>query len=268
MANYDAIAEQEIVLEHENIKIAVRHAAGENPGLMWLGGYRSDMMGSKAERLSTYARDNGLQFTRHDYSGHGISGGVFRDGTISTWLAQSLAVLDEVTTGPQILVGSSMGGWIALRMVQELEKRGERGRVAGLLLIAPAPDFTSELHEPMLTDAQRADLASQGYYEEISEYSPEPNIFTRALFEDGEKNRVLTGRINTHCPVTILQGTDDPDVPASHALRLVEHLPADNVTLSLVKGGDHRLSREQDLELLTHSAGEMVATIRATTRQS
>lgn len=230
--------------------IAFRKRSGASPGLVWLGGFRSDMLGTKAETLDRWAADHGRAFLRHDYSGHGESGGQFADGTISKWLAESLAVFRAETDGPQVLVGSSMGGWIALRMVQELGKSDESDRIAGLLLLAPAPDFTHELMQPQLTDKQKAALAEQGYFEEISEYSDEPNVYTRALFEDGLKNRVLEGIIHTYCPVRILQGMEDPDVPYQHALKLVEHLPADDVTLSLIKDGDHRLSRPQDLAML------------------
>ena len=238
--------------------IAVRHRPGKAPGLVWLGGYKSDMAGTKADTLDQWAGENEFAFTRHDYSGHGISGGRFEDGTISRWLDESLAVFERFTEGPQILVGSSMGGWIALRMAQELAKAGKSDRLAGMLLIAPAPDFTVELMEPELTDAQRRELDTKGYLEEPSEYSDEPNIYTRALFEDGRKNRVLTGVIDTHCPVHILQGKADPDVPYTHAQKLVEHLSADDVTLTLVRDGDHRLSRPQDLELLTRTAQGLV----------
>jgi pimeloyl-ACP methyl ester carboxylesterase len=154
-----------------------------------------------------------------------------------------------------------MGGWIALRLVQELRKAGEGGRIAGLLLIAPAPDFTSELVEPQLTERQRRDLAEKGWVGEPSQYSDDPYVYTRALFEDGEKNRVLTGLIDTHCPVHILQGMQDPDVPHAHALRLTEHLPADDVTLSLVRDGDHRLSRPQDLDMLVRAIEGMIRQI-------
>ena len=164
--------------------IAVRHRPGKAPGLVWLGGYKSDMAGTKADTLDQWAGENGLAFTRHDYSGHGISGGRFEDGTISRWLDESLAVFERFTEGPQILVGSSMGGWIALRMAQELAKAGKSDRLAGMLLIAPAPDFTVELMEPELTDAQRRELDTKGYLEEPSEYSDEPNIYTKALFDE------------------------------------------------------------------------------------
>ena len=234
----------------EDDRIAVRARKGAAPGAVWLGGYLSDMTGTKAEALDGWAAARGRAFVRHDYSGHGESGGAFRDGTISRWLAQSLAVLRAFTSGPQVLVGSSMGGWIALRMVQELRKAGEGARVAGLLLLAPAPDFTMELMEPTLTEAMRRDLDDKGFFEEPSQYSPEPNVYTRALFEDGRQNRVLDGIIDTHCPVHILQGMADPDVPHAHALKLIEHLPADDVTLSLIRDGDHRLSRPQDIAMI------------------
>jgi pimeloyl-ACP methyl ester carboxylesterase len=151
-----------------------------------------------------------------------------------------------------------MGAWIALRMVQELRKAGDTS-VVGLVLLAPAPDFTTELVEPALTAAQKRDLKTKGFFEEPSDYSAEPYIYTSALIEDGRNNRVMTGPIDTHCPVHILQGLADADVPASHALKLVSLLPADDVTLSLIPDGDHRLSRPQDLDMLLRAVGDMVA---------
>lgn len=247
-----------VFLTLNDIKIAVRHREGGQPGIVWLGGYRSDMLGSKAEWLDQWAAANGHAFLRHDYSAHGESGGEFRDGTISRWLEQSLAVFRTFSSGPQVLVGSSMGGWIALRMIEELQKAGEHNRVAGLILIAPAPDFTSELVEPQLTPDQDRQLAERGYMEEPSEHAPEPYIYTKALLDDGRNNRVLKGVIQTGCPVHILQGMEDRDVPYTHALRLVDHLPVDDVTITLVRDGDHRLSRLQDLELLTRTVASMV----------
>lgn len=243
--------------EVAGVRIAVRHRAGRAPGVVWLGGFRSDMIGTKAETLDRWAADTGHAFTRHDYSGHGESGGRFADGTISKWLGESLAVFRRFTTGPQILVGSSMGAWIALRMAAELRQAGEAGRVAGMVLLAPAPDFTSELMEPQLTPEHRAALAEKGFFEEPSEYSPEPNVYTRALFEDGAANRVMTGPIDTGCRVDILQGDADPDVPPAHARKLAALLPPGRVTLTLVAGGDHRLSRPEDLDLLVATVSAM-----------
>ncbi len=248
-------------LDVDGDAIAVRHREGSGPGVMWLGGYRSDMLGTKAERLDQWAVANRRAFTRHDYSGHGESGGAFRDGTISRWANQSLAVMRAFTTGPQVLVGSSMGAWIALRMVEELARAGEADRVGALLLLAPAPDFTSELMEPQLSDAQRRELSEKGYLEEASEYSPEPNIYTRALFEDGARNKVMKGRIETGCPVQILQGMEDPDVPHAHAMRLLTHLPDRDVAITLIRDGDHRLSRPQDLSMILHALEGLVERI-------
>jgi pimeloyl-ACP methyl ester carboxylesterase len=245
------------LLDVQGISIAVRHEAGATPGIVWLGGYKSDMLGTKAETLSDWAAGEGRAFLRHDYSGHGESGGAFADGTISKWLGESLAVFRRFTKGKQILVGSSMGAWIALRMVQELRKAGD-STIVGLVLLAPAPDFTNELVEPALTAAQKRDLKKKGFFAEPSDYSAEPYIYTRALIEDGRVNRVMTGPIDTHCPVHILQGLADADVPASHALKLVSLLPADDVTLSLIPDGDHRLSRPQDLDMLLRVVGDMV----------
>lgn len=232
-------------------EIAVRCTEGKSPGLVWLGGYRSDMLGTKAEALDDWAQKTGHACCRHDYSGHGESGGNFMDGTISRWLEESLAVFDTFCSeGSHVLVGSSMGGWVALRLAQVLAGRGESNRLKALLLLAPAPDFTHELMKPALTADQKDQLSSRGYMEEPSEYSDEPNIFTKALFDDGDANRVMTGMIETGCPVHILQGMQDPDVPYEHALKLVNFLPSEQVSMTLIKDGDHRLSRDEDIELL------------------
>ena len=239
--------------------IAIRHLEGKSPGLVWLGGYRSDMIGTKAEALDQWAKENGHASCRHDYSGHGESGGEFIDGTISRWLEESLAVFDaKCSEGSHILVGSSMGGWVALRMVQELAKRGESHRLKALLLLAPAPDFPHELMKPELTDDQKTQLETRGFMEEPSEYSDEPNIFTKALFDDGDQNRIMEGMVETGCPVHILQGMNDPDVPYTHAMKLITHLPNENVSMTLIKDGDHRLSREQDIELLLRTVETLI----------
>lgn len=228
---------------------------------MWLGGYRSDMQGTKAIELESHARQMGIACTRHDYSGHGESGGEFAQGTISAWLEQSLAVMEQVTTGPQILVGSSMGAWIALRMVEELRKNNQSDRVAGLMLLAPAPDFTVELMEPELTITQKHDLKAKGYYEEPTPYGPDPNVFTKAFFDDGRLNRTMAKSIDTHCPVHIIQGKQDPDVPWQHAQRLYELLSKDDASLTYVKDGDHRLSRTEDIALMKRVLDDLLTTI-------
>jgi pimeloyl-ACP methyl ester carboxylesterase len=242
--------------------IAYRRREGGIPGVCWLGGYRSDMRGTKAEALDAWAERTGHAYLRHDYSGHGESGGEFAQGTISKWLAESLAVFRALTQGPQVLVGSSMGAWITLRMVQELAKVRESNRIAGLVLIAPAPDFTMDLVEPDLTPEQRNDLDSKGFFETPSEYSGEPNMFTRALIDDGRLNQVMTGPLDTFCPIHVLQGMQDPDVPYAHALKLVSLLPADDVTLTLMPDGDHRLSRPQDIDMILHAVDAVIEQAR------
>lgn len=243
-------------------KIAVRKTDGKNPGLVWLGGYRSDMLGGKAMALQSWAEENGHACCRHDYSGHGESINESNDdfmiGTISRWLEESLAVFEEHTTGPQILVGSSMGCWIALRMAQELKKQNKPERLKGMILLAPAPDFTKELTWPKFTDEQKRAVLENGYMEEPTPDPEWKTIFTKALFDDGEKNLVLTGEISTGCPVHIIQGGLDDVVPKSHALKLAEQMPHDDVSMTIIKDGDHRLSREQDLEVLVGAIGAMV----------
>jgi pimeloyl-ACP methyl ester carboxylesterase len=230
----------------------------DRPALVWLGGYRSDMAGTKAIEMDALAAEQGLAAIRFDYSGHGVSGGDFKKGTISRWTEEALAVITAANVSKVVLVGSSMGGWIALRVIQEAKRLALPVTVEGLVLIAPAPDFTSDLIEPGLTETERQSLLERGYFEEPSEYSPEPNIFTRALMEDGIKNRVLTGLIETGCPVHILQGMKDPDVPYQHALKLMEFLPLDDVVLTLIRDGDHRLSRPEDIAKMKSAIVSMV----------
>lgn len=237
--------------------IAVRRRAGNGPGLVWLGGYRSDMTGSKAARLDAFGAARGLAVTRFDYSGHGASGGAFKDGTISRWLEEARAVFD-ITSGPQILVGSSMGGWLALLLARQLLGEGAT-RLAGMVLIAPAVDMTEALMEAGFTEAERRALAEQGHVDQPSAYSDVPYSITRALIEDGRGHLMLGGAIETGCPVVILQGGRDEDVPQAHALRLVTHMLHDPVTLTLIPDGDHRLSREEDLQRLEAALDRLLA---------
>lgn len=229
-------------------RIAHHIVARGETALLWLGGYGSDMYGAKAERLDETAKTLGLSFGRFDYSGHGVSSGAFEDGTITRWTDEAEAIAALVPGRRLVLAGSSMGAWIALRLVQRLRAKGLGDRLSGLLLLAPAPDFTTRLVEPRLTDVQRRDLEARGFCTEPSPYGPEPTIYTRALIEDGRRNLVMDGIIETGCPVHILQGMADADVPYGHALDLVSALPAQGVVLTLVRDGDHRLSRPDDLE--------------------
>ncbi|ADZ68631.1 alpha/beta hydrolase [Polymorphum gilvum] len=233
--------------------IAVRHRAGAAPGVLWLSGFRSDMTGTKAEALAEWAATSGLAATRMDYSGHGASGGAFADGTVSRWLEEAKAVFDRFCQGPTIIVGSSMGGWIALLLtLAHVAEVGEAAsRIRGLVLIAPATDFTEELMwKQRFTEEIRQAILAQGRWEQPSAYGDEPYVITRALIEDGRHHLLMDRPHRLGCPVTILQGRADPDVPWSHARRLVEALPDDDVTFTLVPDGDHRLSRSQDIALL------------------
>ncbi len=238
---------------------ATRPDAG--PGLVWLGGFASDMSGTKAQFLAERAQAQGRACLRFDYSGHGASEGRFIDGCIGDWLAQSVAVFEASTQGPQILIGSSMGGWLALLLARHLAAAGALARLAGLVLLAPAVDFTEELMWAELDAAARAELMEKGVWGRPSDYAPEPTPITRRLIEDGRRHLLFGGMIRTHAPVYVLQGMADPDVPWRHALRLVEHMSADPVTLSFIADGDHRLSRPQDLAQLA-AAVDLVAGVK------
>jgi pimeloyl-ACP methyl ester carboxylesterase len=239
--------------------IAVRRRDGAAPGLMWLGGFKSDMKGTKAAALDAWAQAHGRAITRFDYSGHGESGGAFVDGTIGRWLDDSLAVFDACCRGPQILIGSSMGGWLALLLAREVARRGTPGAasVAGMVLIAPAVDFTEELMWKRFPAAVKRELQEKGVWLRPSEYDPEPYPITRALIEEGRKHLLLGDMIETGCPVRILQGVQDPDVPWQHAVELVSRFARDDVVLTLVKDGDHRLSRPEDIERLLGAVAEI-----------
>ncbi len=233
-------------------RIAIRKREGGNPGTFWLGGFKSDMVGTKAEALDALGAKHGRAVTRFDYSGHGESGGEFLDGSISRWLEEALAVF-ALTKGPQIVVGSSMGGWLALLLNRVLRERGE-SRVAGLVLIAPAVDMTEDLMRLTFSPAELHDLNVKGRVEKPSDYSDEPDVLTEQLIQDGARHLMFSkGSIVTGCPVHILQGGQDTDVPSTHALKLLSHLTRDPVTFSLIPDGDHRLSRDQDIAMLENA---------------
>ena len=239
-------------------RIAVRPRAGTGPGLFWLGGFASDMKGTKAEALDGWAAAQGRGCVRFDYSGHGESGGAFADGTISRWLAESRTVFEQFCEGPQIVVGSSMGGWMALLLARELNRRAATARasLAGMILIAPAPDFTEALMWTAFSPEIRDEIMTKGVWHRPSAYG-DPQPITRRLIEDGRQNLVLTGSINTGCPVRILQGAQDPDVPWQHAFELTHRLPSEDVVLTMIQDGDHRLSRPQDIARLLATVSEL-----------
>lgn len=227
--------------------IAVAIDEGAGPTAFWLGGFRSDMAGTKATALSEWGRRTGRRVVRFDYSGHGASGGRFADGRIGRWLAEARAVLAEHAKGEVILVGSSMGGWLALLMARE---RALAGRLKGLVLVAPAADFTERLLLPSLTASQRTELAAAGTLRLADADGGPPVVLSGAFFDDGRRFSVLDGPIRIGAPVHILQGREDETVPYAHAQALVERLADDDVTLTLVRDGDHRLSRAEDIARL------------------
>ncbi len=237
-------------------RIAVRARAGSAPGLFWLGGFNSDMKGTKALALDAWAADHGRACVRFDYSGHGESGGKFVDGTIGRWLEESLAVFERFCAGPQILIGSSMGGWMALLLAREVGRRRQGASVAGLVLIAPAPDFTEELMWKAFSPEIRHEIESKGVWLRPSQYG-EPYPITRALIEEGRNHLLLDRAIEVGCPVRILQGVQDPDVPWQHALALAHRLPAEDVVLTMIQDGDHRLSRPQDIARILAAVAEV-----------
>jgi pimeloyl-ACP methyl ester carboxylesterase len=238
-------------------RIAVRARAGGLPGLFWLGGFKSDMQGTKAVALDAWAAEHGRSCVRFDYSGHGESGGDFADGTIGRWLEESVAVFEQFCVGPQVVIGSSMGGWMALLLAREFARRpASRASLAGLVLIAPAPDFTEELMWKGFSPEVRHQIETTGLWLRPSEYG-DPYPITRNLIEEGRKHLLLESAIEIGCPVHILQGAQDPDVPWKHAFALVHRLPADDVVLTMIQDGDHRLSRPQDIARILAAIAEM-----------
>ena len=238
-------------------RIAVRQRDGTAPGLFWLGGFKSDMGGTKAIALDNWAAEQGRACIRFDYSGHGESGGEFVDGTIGRWLEESLAVFSAFASGPQVVIGSSMGGWLALLLVRALKHRkASKATVAGLVLIAPAVDFTEELMWKQFSPKVKQQIEQTGAWQRPSQYSEAPYPITKALIEEGRKHLLLGGLIETGCPVRILQGVKDEDVPWQHANELTSRLAHDDVVLTLVKDGDHRLSRPEDIERLIAAVAE------------
>ncbi|WP_341760329.1 alpha/beta hydrolase [Candidatus Endowatersipora endosymbiont of Watersipora subatra] len=218
-----------------------QNADSNGPGFIWFGGFRSDMMGKKAESMVAHAAQLSCTTVRFDYSGHGQSSGNIVDGTISSWIAQALSVFRKFTRGPQVVLGSSMGAWIALRVAQELERIRESERLSGMLLIAPASDFTQYLMKPRLIND-----------------SNDSHVMRQLFFDDGDKNLVMDDELVVNAPIHILQGMKDSEVPYSHTMRLFSCLSQDNVTLTLIKDGDHRLSTDENIKLLKRTMTEFL----------
>ncbi len=239
-------------LESDGAELAWRGREGRGPTVVWLGGFRSEMTGNKAQALDAWAQRAGRAFVRFDYFAHGASGGAFEDATISRWRADALAVIDQLTEGRLVLVGSSMGGWLAC-----LAAMARPERIAGLVLIAPAADFTERLLRPNLPAEALAAIASYGVWRAPSAYDPAGYPISRALIEDGARWSILPGPVAVEAPVRILQGGEDPDVPWTHALELARAIKGRDVVFTLINDGDHRLSRPQDLARLVVAVEEV-----------
>jgi pimeloyl-ACP methyl ester carboxylesterase len=234
-------------------------ASDERPGVIWFPGFKSEMTSTKASVLSQWAKMRGVSCTRFDYSGHGQSGGAFEAGTVGRWLEEAGAVFARLTAGPQILVGSSMGGYIALLLLRQLKQMQQAVRVPALVLIAPAWDMTERLMWTRFPESVRKTIQSDGIYLRPSQYGDEPYAITRSLIEEGRHHLIGTAPFDPGCPVHILHGLQDPDVPWEHTLDLVAHLSGDWTTVSAVPDGDHRLSRPEDLERLTGILDRLIA---------
>lgn len=235
----------------DGAKLAWRKVSGVGPTVVWLGGFKSDMAGTKAQALADWAMENGRAYVRFDYFGHGESDGDFARGTITRWREDALAVIDELTAGELVLVGSSMGGWLSC-----LVAAVRASRLRGMVLIAPAPDFTEKLMAPEMSADDRIELAKTGVWMRPSDYG-DPYPITRELLEDGARWSILPGPVPVEAPVRILQGGADPDVPWRHALELAQALRSDDVVFTLIKDGDHRLSRPADIARLLAAVEEL-----------
>lgn len=232
-------------------KLAYVHTRGTAPAIVFLGGFQSDMNGTKATFLEAQARTRGQEFLRLDYSGHGQSEGLFRDGTISAWRQDALDVIDAVIQDPVVLVGSSMGGWIGLSILLERPEK-----IRGFVGIAAAPDFTEGIYSTMTTD-QHLRFERDGFVEEPNDYGDQPYIFTRALLEDGRRNLILGNTYDHEIPMRLLQGKQDADVDWRVPAGIQNVFPKADVQITLIEDGDHRLSRPQDLEQIEEKIREL-----------
>ncbi|WP_414897066.1 alpha/beta hydrolase [Rhodovulum sp. YEN HP10] len=246
------MTEPQMLSTPEGRHLAYHRTEGAGPGIVFLGGFMSDMEGTKATHLEAWARAQGRAFLRFDYSGHGQSSGRFDEGAIGDWAADARTALGALTEGRQVLVGSSMGGWIALLLARALPER-----VAGLVGIAAAPDFTEDSMWAGFSEAQRAELTETGRVELPSAYADSPYVITRHLIEDGRRNLVLRAPLAFGFPVRLLQGTADEDVETRVALRLLERIEAPDLRLTLVKGADHRFSSPEALALIEQAILEI-----------
>jgi pimeloyl-ACP methyl ester carboxylesterase len=250
-----------ILTAPDGATIAYRSTPGKGPGVMFLTGFRSDMTGGKALAVEALCRAQGRAFVRFDYTGHGLSSGAFVDGTIGRWAQDATLVLDRATAGPQVLVGSSMGGWIALLLA-----RARRERIAGLVGIAAAPDFTEDLVHDVLDAEAKARLARDGQIVMPSAYDPEPCVITRRLIEEGRDHLLLRAPIPIDVSVRLIHGMEDHDVPWQTALAIADRIASRDVEITLIKGGRHRLSEPEDLDRLRAILESLLRRIESTHR--
>lgn len=242
--NNTTTASPNFLARDQGHQVAYHRLAGESPGVIFCGGFMSDMTGTKAQTLEAHCASQGRAFVRFDYLGHGQSSGEFADGTIGRWQQDALAVFDELTAGPQVVVGSSMGGWISLLLALQRPER-----VQGLLLLAPAPDFTEEIFNEEFSDDERAQLSQQGQVLRPTDYGDQPYTITENLINEGRQQLLLNrDQIQVNCPVHIVHGMQDSDVAWQRSLLLTEKLQSQRVALHYIKHGDHRLSEPEDLQ--------------------
>ena len=247
------MTEPSFLLTAQGRRIAYHQTTGKGPGLVFLGGFRSDMAGTKALYLQDWAGRAGRAFLRFDYSGHGQSSGDFIDGAIGDWFEDALAAVTALTTGPQVLVGSSMGGWIALLLAKAMPER-----IAGLVGIAAAPDFTEDSMWAGFSDAERSALMTKGQVVVPSDYATDGYLITRRLIEEGRGRLVLRAPLDLPFPVRLLHGTLDTDVPVAVALRLLDHANGPDMRLVLAKGADHRFSTPECLKMISDAVEQVL----------
>ena len=229
-------------------------SAEPRPGVVFMGGFRSDMTGSKATHFEALCRDIGVDYLRFDYTGHGQSSGDFADGSIGEWSQDAIDAIDHLTEGPQIIIGSSMGGWVMLNVAL-----ARPDRLHALVGIAAAPDFTEELMWASMSEAERAALMRDGRIEQPNDYSDEPYLITKKLIEDGRRHLRLGAPLAINCPIRLVHGMADTDVPYQLSERLMRHVTSDDVELTVIKNGDHRLSDAHPLSLLSHVIQTLLA---------
>jgi pimeloyl-ACP methyl ester carboxylesterase len=245
----------EILKLNENQFLAYHRSEGDKskPTVIFLGGLMSDMEGTKATSIEKFCKEKNYSFIRFDYIGHGQSSGKFTDGTITIWKDNVIQIIDELSEGELILIGSSLGGWLMI-----LAALARKDRIVGLVGLASAPDFTEELIWDKMTLEEKAELKENGVFNLKSDYGDEPYHITKELIEDGRKNIVLDKKINIDCPVRLLHGMDDEDVPNYLSIALGQQLTTDNMCVNLVAGGDHRLSTDDNIKLICSTLEEMI----------